>query len=118
MINIKRLLLSFKYAFKGLLTVFREEQNLRIQILVAIVVTTFGVVFRISRFEWLIILLLVGLVILMEIVNSAVERVADMLKPRLNIYVKEIKDIMAAAVFFASLLAIIAGFIIFWPKFF
>jgi len=118
MLNIKRLLLSFKYALKGLFRVFKEEQNLRIQTVIAIAVISFSVVFNISRFEWLIVILLIGLVILMEIVNSAVERVTDMLKPRLNTYVKEIKDIMAAAVFFASLLAFIAGFIIFWPKIF
>ena len=118
MINIKRLLLSFKYALKGLARVFQEEQNLRIQTLLAVVVIGLSVAFNINRFEWLIIILLIGLVILMEIVNSAVERVTDMLKPRLNTYVKEIKDIMAAAVFFASLLAFVAGFIIFWPKIF
>ena len=118
MLNVKRLLLSFKYALKGLFRVFKEEQNLRIQTLIAIIVVSLSIIFSISRFEWLIIILLIGLVILMEIVNSAVERVADMLKPRLNTYVKEIKDIMAAAVFFASLLAFIAGFVIFWPKMF
>ena len=59
----------------------------------------------------------IGLVILMEIVNSAVERVTDVLKPRINGYVKEIKDIMAAAVMLASLVALIIGVIIFWPYF-
>ena len=51
----------------------------------------------------------------MELVNSAVERVTDVLKPRINTYVKEIKDIMAAAVMLSSFTAIIIGLIIFIP---
>jgi len=59
----------------------------------------------------------IGLVILMEIINSAIERITDVLKPRLDNYVKEIKDIMAAAVMLASVIAIIVGLIIFIPYF-
>jgi diacylglycerol kinase len=55
---------------------------------------------------------------LMELANSAVERVADILKPRIHDYVKEIKDIMAAAVFLASMSAVVIGLIIFLPYLF
>jgi diacylglycerol kinase len=118
MIKFKRLLKSFTYAFKGLYKVFKEEQNLKIQSFIALAVVAAGFIFNIKKTEWLIIILFIVLVILMEIVNSAVERVTDILKPRIHDYVKEIKDIMAAAVMVSSVAAAIIGLIIFWPYLF
>jgi undecaprenol kinase len=118
MIRIKRLFKSFAYAFRGLLKIFREEQNLRIQTFAAAAVLSLGVYFRVSRLEWCFLIIAIGLVILMEIVNSAIEMVSDVLKPRINSYVKEIKDIMAAAVMFASFISVLIGLAVFWPYFF
>jgi len=115
MIRLSRLLKSFGYAFKGLLKVFREEQNLRIQSVVSFITIIFGVYFKIKALEWAVLFLVIGLVLIAEISNSAVERITDVLKPRINSYVKEIKDIMAAAVLLSSLVALIVGAVIFWP---
>lgn len=115
MIRAKRLLKSFTYAFRGLFKTLREEQNLQIQSIVGLVVIILGWYFRIEVEEWLILILVIGLVILMEIINSAIERITDVLKPRLDNYVKEIKDIMAAAVMLASVIAVTVGLIIFLP---
>lgn len=117
MIRIKRLSKSFIYAFRGLIKTFREEQNLKIQFIAGMLVIIFGWYFKIKSFEWIALILVIGLVILMEIINSAVERITDVLKPRINNYVKEIKDIMAAAVMLSSFIAIIIGIIIFFPYF-
>ena len=117
MIKIKRLYKSFAYAFRGLGKTLREEQNLQIQSAAGLVVIILGWYFRIEVEKWLILILVIGLVILMELINSAVERITDVLKPRLDSYVKEIKDIMAAAVMLASVIAIIVGLIIFLPYF-
>ena len=117
MIKIKRLYKSFTYAFRGLGKTLKEEQNLQIQSIAGLVVIILGWYFRIEVEEWLILILVIGLVILMEIINSAIERITDVLKPRLDSYVKEIKDIMAAAVMLASVIAIIVGLIIFIPYF-
>ena len=117
MIKIKRLYKSFTYAFRGLGKTLKEEQNLQIQSIVGLVVIILGWYFRIEVEKWLILILVIGLVILMELINSAVERITDVLKPRLDSYVKEIKDIMAAAVMLASVIAIIVGLIIFLPYF-
>jgi diacylglycerol kinase len=116
MINFKRLFKSFGYAGKGLAKTWREEQNLHIHTLAGLVAIGFGVYFQIDRLEWLILVITILLVLLMEIVNSAVERVTDVLKPRIHGYVKEIKDIMAAAVLLASLGAVIVGLLIFGPR--
>ena len=115
MIRIKRLLKSFVYAFRGLHKTFREEQNLKIQSIVAFFVLVLGIYLHISRLEWCFLVFSIGLVILAELINSAVERVTDVLKPRIHDYVKEIKDIMAATVLFSSILAVIIGLIIFVP---
>lgn len=115
MIKFKRLAKSFIYAFKGLFKTFHEEQNLRIQTTVGFLVIIAGFYFKINQMEWALIIIMIGLVILMEIVNSAAERITDVLKPRINEYVKEIKDIMAAAVMISSIMAVVVGVIIFYP---
>ena len=114
--SITRLFKSFNYAFRGLVKTWHEEQNLQIHTVIAIIVVLFGAILKISINEWLIPIITITLVILMEIVNSAVERVTDILKPRIHGYVKEIKDIMAAAVLLASISAVIVGLIIFGEK--
>jgi diacylglycerol kinase len=113
-----RLFKSFTYAFRGLFKIFREEQNLQVQSISAIIIIALGFIFQIKPLEWCAILICIALVILMETINSAVERMADLLKPRIHSYVKEMKDIMAAAVMIAALLAIAVGLIIFVPYFF
>ncbi|MEI7497824.1 MAG: diacylglycerol kinase family protein [Candidatus Falkowbacteria bacterium] len=115
MIKITRLFKSFIYAFRGLVKVVREEQNFQIQLTAAILVFIAAVWLKISTTEWLVLMGIILLVLLMELVNSAVERVTDLFKPRISTYVKEIKDIMAAAVLLASLGAIVVGVIIFGP---
>ncbi len=118
MIKFKRLIKSVKYAISGLIKAFRDEQNLKIQSIFAIFAIIFGFLLQIGKFEWLVVILTIGMVLLMELINSAIERLTDMLKPRLDPYSKEIKDIMAGAVMLASIMAVIAGVIIFVPKIF
>ena len=117
MLKIKRLVKSFQYAFRGLVKAFKEEQNMQIQTLTGILVMLLAWYFQIERFEWIFLIFVIGLVVLMELANSAVERITDVLKPRLDTYVKEIKDIMAAAVMLSSFVAVIIGLIIFLPYF-
>jgi len=115
MFRVGRLIKSFTYAWRGLFKTFHEEQNLRIQTVFALLAMALGLFFRISQGEWLALVLAIGLVLILEIVNSAVERVTDVLKPRINTYVKEIKDIMAAGVMLASITAAVVGLVIFIP---
>jgi len=117
MMKIKRLLKSFSYAFRGLGKTFKEEQNLQVQSIFAILVIGLAAFFGIKPTEWCLVFMVIALVMLMELANSAVERIADVLKPRIHEYVKEVKDIMAAAVMLSSFLAIAVGVIIFAPYF-
>jgi len=115
MISLNRLFKSFGYAWKGLFKTFHEEQNLRIQTIAGLLILILAGFFKVSPTHWAILILVIVLVLVAEIANSAVERITDVLKPRINTYVKEIKDIMAAAVMLSSIAAIIIGLIIFWP---
>jgi diacylglycerol kinase len=112
-----RLLKSFQYAFRGLGKIFREERNLQIELIIAIITIAAGFYFRLNPIEWCILLIANFSVLFAETLNSAVERLADMLRPRIHQYAKEVKDITAAAVMLASLFAIIVGLIIFIPYF-
>ncbi len=118
MFSLKRLILSFKTAFEGLVFVFKSEPNFRLQILFAIMALFLAYIFQLRTYEWIVVILLIVLVLVMEIFNTALEQFTDLLKPRLHHYVKVIKDIMAASVVITALGALIVGLIIFWPHFF
>lgn len=117
MVSLRRLLQSFRDALRGVRHVFRSEQNFRIQIFSATVVMLASIYFPLHSWEIVLLVLLVVMVLTMELLNSALERLADLLKPRLHHYVGTIKDIMAAAVLITSLGALIIGVIIVWPHF-
>ena len=115
MIKYKKVIRSFGHAFKGIVQVAKEEQNFRIELLIAVVVIVLMFVLDLSTIERAILALVIVLVLVLELVNSVFERVADMLKPRFHQYVEDIKDIMAATVLVTAIGAIIIGLLIFWP---
>lgn len=86
------------------------------QTLAALVIALLGWFLEISVLEWMAVIFAIFLVLIVELINSAVERITDVLKPRINGYVKEIKDIMAGAVMVASITAVVVGCIIFIPR--
>lgn len=115
MLSCRRLLKSFCYARQGLWRVAKEEQNFAIELVIGSIAILLALSLSFNLVEWMILLLTIGFVLIAELLNSAVERVSDLLKPRLDIYVKEIKDIMAATVFLAAGLSIVVGLLLFWP---
>ena len=108
---------SFRYALRGLSQVLRKEINFRIHLAAAITAIALGVYFNISRNDWLVIILCIGLVMALEVVNSAVERLVDLVSPQKNEQAKRIKDMAAGAVLIAALCALIAGTFVFLPYF-
>jgi len=115
MIRIGRLLKSFKYALTGLSKAFWEEQNFRIDIFIALFVLFISVYFQIKVWQFIILIIMITLVLILEIINSIFERLIDLLKPRLHQYVKDIKDMTAAAVFIGALASLLIGILIFLP---
>ena len=113
--NFSRFSKSWQDAFRGVLFVFRHEQNFRIQILVGFITFAFGFWLRLRAAEFIIIALLVLLVLILEFLNTALEKFLDLVKPRLHYHVEVIKDVMAAAVLLASFGSVIIGLFIFIP---
>jgi diacylglycerol kinase len=111
----KNMFASYKSAFQGVVIVFKSELNFRIQIIVGLLVLLLAIFLPLQRWEFVAIVLLVFLVLIMEMINTAIEKFNDLLKPRLHHYVYMIKDIMAGAVLFSSVLSIIVGLYIFFP---
>lgn len=114
---IKRRFKSFKYAFKGIQTLFKEERNAQIQAAASIAALIMGYWLRISAMEWIIICTVIGLVFAMEAINTAIENLADhACNKEIHPTIKKIKDLSAAAVLLTAIVALIAGLIIFLPK--
>ena len=113
-----KLIFSFKYAFEGIITTIKEERNMFIHFLIAIIVVITGVYVRLSLNEWLICLLLFALVFSLELINTAIENTVDLVTTKKNKKAKLAKDAAAGAVLIAAIFASIIGIIIFLPKFF
>lgn len=107
---------SFGYAFQGIGTCIREERNIKIHLTVAGLVVLCGWYFHISALEWCICLSLFGLVLALELVNTAVESVVDLVTEERRPLAKKAKDTAAGAVLIAAICAAAAGLIIFVPK--
>ncbi|HLP14546.1 MAG TPA: diacylglycerol kinase family protein [Flavobacteriales bacterium] len=107
---------SFMFAFNGLKILFREEHNAILHLLAAIAVVISGFVFKISTHEWLAIAFAIGFVMALEIINTAIESIADFVSPAKHEKIKKIKDLSAAAVLVGSVTALVVGLIVFIPK--
>ena len=114
-VNLQSIRSSFRYALKGLRYVFEHEQSFRIQLVAAIVVLGLIVALDVTRRDTVLLFLVIGLVLTLEILNSAVEVIVDLLKPRMHLYAQVIKDLMAAAVLLASFVALLIGVFVFVP---
>lgn len=114
--NKNPLTASFRYAWQGISACVRRERNMKIHLGFAAAVTISGFVFHISKGEWIVCLILFGLVMGLELVNTAVEAVVDLVCPEENPKAKLAKDAAAGAVLICAIFAAIAGLIIFLPK--
>ncbi|HEY4617725.1 MAG TPA: diacylglycerol kinase family protein [Flavobacterium sp.] len=107
---------SVTYAFKGALKLITTEHSIMVQFSIGILLTIAGLYFGITTTEWLFQTMAIGLVLSIEGLNTAVEKVADFIHPNYHERIGFIKDIAAGAVFFAAITAIIIGLIIYMPR--
>lgn len=114
--SVRNRIKSFKYAFNGLKILLKEEHNARVHLLAAILVVILSILLHISSVEWLAIVLSIGFVIALEIINSAIENIADFISPQKDERIKKIKDLAAAGVLTAAFSAVFIALIIFVPK--
>lgn len=109
---------SFKYAFNGLKLFFIHDHNGRVHLFAAIVAIGMSFYLEISGLEWIAILSVISAVFVAEILNSAIEKLADVVSPDYYPKIKVVKDLAAAAVLVAAFLAVAVGAIVFIPKLF
>lgn len=118
MFSLKSRLLSFRFAFRGLMSLLKNEHNSRIHSLAAIIVIVAGIFLKISLTEWCFLTIVIGLVFIIELVNSSIEKLADIVDPEVNEGIGKAKDYAAAAVLISAVIAVIIGGVIFIPKIF
>jgi len=111
-----RVIKSFACAFEGLKDCLLHEKNFRIQYVIALLIIIAGLSFSISKIEWLIILLCFSVVLCFEIINSAIEKLCDLVCPQFNLTIKKVKDMSASAVLLAAIISFIVGCVIFLPR--
>lgn len=109
------LLSSFSYAIAGIRTAIKQERNIRIHLSISLIVIIFGFLFSITRIEWIFILLTIGGMISLEIINTAIERLVDLVTLDFHPLAKQAKDLAAGAVFSFAIISVIVGIIIFGP---
>lgn len=114
--SIKARLASFKNAWRGVTVFIRQEHNAWIHCIMTVLVIIAGLLFYISTTEWIAVFFAIGLVLASEAINSAIERLSDVVQPEKDERIRDIKDISAGAVFICAITAAIIGSIIFLPK--
>lgn len=107
---------SFRFAFEGVRTVFQEERNMRTHVLSSVLIIFVSLFLSLNKYEWLWILLVCFLVLVMEIWNTVIENIIDLVCPDYHPLAKKVKDMAAAAVLFTSVFSVVIGVIILLPK--
>jgi len=106
---------SMRHAWRGLLVAFKTERSFRIQVALAFVILLLILVLPLKTSETVLLLVVMAAVLVLELLNSTVERLVDLVKPRLQGYVRDIKDLMAATVLVASIFAAVIGILVLSP---
>lgn len=108
---------KFKYAFRGILTSLKEEVSLVVHFIIAAIVIILASLLNkyLTTEDWAILIMLIGIIIGMELLNTAIENVVDMVSFKYNYNSKKIKDVAAAATLTTTIMAVVVGLLIFIP---
>ena len=114
--GLKRCIRSFGYSFEGIAYAYKHEQSMVIHFILTIVAIVLGLVLEINAIEWLLIFIALGVVLVVELLNTAIEAVVDLVTLDIHPLAKIAKDTGSAATFIMGLITAIIGAIIFLPK--
>ena len=106
---------SQRFAFKGIITIIKNERNFRIQLVFSMLVGLAGIFFGFSYQDWISVSLLIALVLISEAFNSSVEALADTLSQEYRVNIKYAKDVSAGAVLISAGVSVVAGTLIVFP---
>jgi undecaprenol kinase len=107
---------TFKFAIEGIRCSIIQERNMRIHLALSVIVLIIGFLFSLSSTEWIFVLFAIGGMFALEMINSAIERVVDLVTDQYHPLAKQAKDIAAGAVLIYAILSVTIGLIIFLPK--
>lgn len=110
---VRQVVKKFSFALDGLKAAYRLEQSFRIQLAVSVAIVFAGSVLGLTQIEWLFLITAIGVVLSLELLNTMIEKMLDLLHPARHDSVKLIKDVSAAAVLISSLAAAIVGLLVF-----
>ena len=107
---------AVRHAARGCWILITTENNIKIQMVIALAMTILGFLVNLSTTEWLFQIIAIAIVLVAEALNTAIERLGDFVHPEHHKKMGHIKDIAAGAAFFAAIFAVIIGLIIYIPK--
>jgi len=109
---------SFKFAFAGIKEAFESEKNMKIHISIAIAVLICALVLKFSAVEFAILILTIGFVLALELINTSLEEIVNIVSPEIQPKAKIAKDLAAAGVLVSAIVAVLIGVFLFLPKIF
>jgi diacylglycerol kinase len=113
--SIRKHFASYRYAFHGIRLAFYHEHNMRIHVVAGLAVVLVNYLLEISRTDWLVTLMLIGLVCMAEVFNTAIEKLSDRVTKEHDPLIGQVKDMAAGAVTIICFFAVACALIIYWP---
>ncbi|WP_172369284.1 diacylglycerol kinase family protein [Sporosarcina jiandibaonis] len=113
---MQKFIKSFGYAFEGILHAVKTERNFKFHVAAAVIVISSGLLTGLAYTEWYVILVLIGGVLALELLNSAIERVVNLVTMERLLLAKQAKDLAAGAVLIFAICSAVIGLLIFIPK--
>ncbi|MUV39604.1 Undecaprenol kinase [Lentibacillus sp. JNUCC-1] len=108
--------IGLSFALQGIGQAIKKERNMKIHVAAAISALIMGVLLKLNSIEWIVLVLVIALVVVVEMLNTCIEVIMDLIKPEYHIMTKYIKDMAAGAVLVAAIAAAVTGLILFAPK--
>ena len=112
----RTLVKSFGYAFTGVKEAFKNEPNFKIHVALGVAALFTAFFLRLARLEWLILAFTIFFVLIIEMVNTVLEKIVDLASPEINEKARIAKDVSAAAVLFSAFMALLVAAVLFIPK--
>lgn len=113
---MRSLINSFNYAVTGIITALKNEKNMMIHYIIAIIVITVSLFLDFSRLEFIVLIFTICLVLVMEMINTAIENIINLVSPDYNPLAKIVKDVAAGAVLISAVNAIVVGYLLFFDR--
>lgn len=114
--KVRNIIDSFNYAVSGIITAIKTEKSMRLHYIIAVLVLLSSLFFDFNRTEFLLLLFAVSLVVISEMINTAIERTIDLITKDFHPLARLVKDVAAGAVLIATINSLIVGYLLFFER--